>query len=220
LDEQRKGGPWQGFESVAAARRVVADLDYRLLFASGSNVARKDVLEAVPEEGRRLARQLWARRVELNEWLEADPEHAQRLLADPQTVLQEALPGLEVPDMMIPGAELRDQLLEQIPIERVTPKLEQLDPAATEALKLLGRLLENVADGTTTPEQIAQDPHAAARAVADAGTSAEAINRLVEAIRFVLGLRLQIEPPDIPPIANPPLALEAFATRVRPQQPR
>jgi hypothetical protein len=198
----------------------VADPDYRLLFASGSNVARRDVLEAVPEERQRLARQLWARRGELNEWLEADPEHAQRLLADPQTVLQEAVPGLEVPDVIIPGAELRNELLEQIPIERVTPKLEQLDPAATEALKLLWRLLENVADGSTTPEQIAQDPDAAARTVADAGTSAEAINRLVEAIRFVIGLRIQIEPPDVAPIANPPVALEAFATRVRPPQPR
>jgi hypothetical protein len=197
----------------------VADPDNRLLFASESNVARKDILEAVPEEARPLARQLWRRRGELNEWLAADPEHAQRLLADPQAVLSEVLPGIEVPDTMIPGAELRNVLLEQVPIERVTPEAEQLDLAAVEALKLLARLLENVADGTTTPEQITQDPLAAAQTVADAGTSAEAINRLVEAIRFVFGLPLQIEPPEIAAIANPPVALEAFATRVRPPRP-
>ena len=190
-----------------------------MLFGPGEKIRRQDLLDALPREARPLARAVWARRAELTEWLEAEPERAARLLAEPQAVLKEILPDLEIPEGVIPGEELKKEILKEISPDRIRPALEQADPAVTAATDLFRRLMDAVAAGSITPEQIAQDPDAAVQAVAPAGTTTDAITRVVSAIRFVFGLPFQLQPIEIFPIGLLPVAVEEFAGRVRPPRP-
>jgi hypothetical protein len=197
----------------------VANPDSRLFFDPESRVTRKAVLNAVPDDAAPFVRFLWSRRAELAEWLEADPERAQRLVSDPQATLREALPGIEVPDLVIPGDELRNMVLDRIPIERVQPKFEQVDPRQADSIRLLARLSDSVTSGATTPAQIAADPDGAVRAVADASDSPEAIALLVAAVRYVMTGVATIDPDEGPGAADLPFVIEPFLPRVRGPRP-
>jgi hypothetical protein len=197
----------------------VVDPGDRLIVDPGSRVSRKSLLSAVPEDMQPLARKVWGRRAELNEWLEADPERGERFVADPVGTFRDALPNLDIPDT-VPSEELQRLVTRLAGLKRRPPQLEEVDPEATEALRLLGRLLERVEAGTTTPAQIAADPVAAVRAVADTSTPAGAITRLADAIRFVLGGPYTIERVEAGGLARlGPHALEALARRGRPSRP-
>jgi hypothetical protein len=71
--------------------------------------ARQESINA--EERLSAAERLLGERERVEEWLAADPAHPKFLLTDPRSALQEAIPGIELPDLNTVGHELVAQLV-------------------------------------------------------------------------------------------------------------
>lgn len=194
---------------------VVGDFGNRLQLSPDADIATDDLLKDIPVEAAALARKLWTRRAELQKWVAAGPERAQRLIAEPERVMGELFPNLTLPPT-IPGSELKKEILKRIQLQRVQPKLELPDPKVVDAVTLFRRLLDRVAAGTTSRAQIAADPEAAVQAAAVVGTSPDAMSRVALAIRFVLGLPQAIV---ILESGIVHIAAEALGNRVHPPRP-
>jgi hypothetical protein len=171
------------------ARGQVTDPSLRLDFIAGVDLDTDGILRDAREDLTRgkdaleVAGRLLDERDRLEAWVKADPRNGELLFSDPEAAVAEALPGFGELKLSEPGRELFKRLLREHPQHKIgPPEVTKADPAVANALRLLTDVATEALSSTGRYADLTADPETFVGAVAAGNFSADAIDRVVEAV--------------------------------------